>query len=119
MSKAVIELKEVFREVMLQVFECEDKLVLELSEPKVKEAVRKAFEELRLQLTRVYVKRLKEKRREGLDILIGGLSTILLPSRLIPRPPRNRNRAKAWIEKISSLLEDYNGAIKQLSKREA
>lgn len=114
--RAVDELKEVFRELMLHLFECEDKIVLELSEPGAKEAVRRAFEDLRIQLTKVYVKRLKEKCEGGADELVGELSAIMLPSRLMSKPPKGKDKVKAWIERISSLLESYDEAIKQLRK---
>lgn len=113
-SKVVDELKEVFREVMLHLFECEDKIVLEASDAKVKEAVRRAFEDLRLQLTKMYVRKLRERREGGLEALAKELSLILMPSKLVPRPPKGKDRAKAWMERINELLESYGEVVKQL-----
>ncbi|MEM4699934.1 MAG: hypothetical protein QXT74_03155 [Candidatus Nezhaarchaeales archaeon] len=115
-SKEVSKLKELFREVMLHLFECEDRVILELGDAKVKEAVRKAFEDLRLQLTKTYAKRLKERHEEWLKATLREPSLILMPSKLVPRPLRGGDRARAWVERIGELLENYDEAVKQLRK---
>ena len=117
MSEAIDEVKEVFREVMLHVLECEDELVLELKDPKLKEAVRRHFENLRSQLAKVYVRKLREGYERELKAFSERLDVAFLPSKLIPKPPRNRDRAKTWIERLSGILENYEEAIKQLKKR--
>jgi len=113
MSEAVDEVKEVFREVLLHVLECEDELVLELREPLLREAVRKRFEDLRSQLTKVYVKSLRRRRERELEAFMERLDMVLLPSKLIPKPSGDKDRAKAWVERLSALLENYEGAVRR------
>jgi Asp-tRNA(Asn)/Glu-tRNA(Gln) amidotransferase A subunit family amidase len=113
MSEAVEEVKEVFREVLLHVLECEDELALELREPLLKETVRKHFENLRSHLTKVYVKSLRRRRERELKAFMGRLDMFLLPSRLIPKPSGGKDKAKAWIERLSALLDSYEEAVRR------
>ncbi len=117
MSEAIAEVKEVFREIMLHVLECEDELILELNDPGLKEAVRKHFENLRSQLAKVYVRKLREEYEKEMKAFSERLDVAFLPSKLIPRPPRSRDRARTWIERLNSILENYEEAIRQLRKK--
>jgi len=102
---------------MLSILTCEDEIILELREPRLKEVVRKNFEKLRSQLAKVYVKKLREGYERELKAFSERLDLEFMPSRLIPKPPRGRDKAKTWIEQINHILENYEGSLRELKKR--
>jgi len=117
MSEAINEVKSVFREIMLHILECEDEIILEIREPRLKEVVRRHFENLRTQLSKVYVRKLRERYEREVEALTKRLDVAFMPSKLIAKPPRGSDKAKTWMERLSDILDDYEGALKQLKKR--
>lgn len=117
MSEAIDEVKEVFREITLHILECEDELVLELREPRFKEVVRRHFENLRTQLSKVYVRKLRESYEREVKAFSQRLDVAFMPSKLIPRPPKGRDKAKTWMKRLDDILDNYEEALKQLKKK--
>jgi len=118
-TDVVDELKETFREIMLHVLTCEDEIILRVADPKAKQFIRESFERLRSSLARVYVKRLRKGYEREFRMFTERLELEFLPSKLIPKPSRKQDPLKAWIDRISRLLENYEGELKELKKKRA
>jgi len=106
---SVDHIKEMMREIMLSIMQCEDELLASFTSNEQRAAIARSFEDLRERVTMVYVRTLRRGRQ--------GAFYEYLPSIFRPKISDYDDKVKRWMKHLDSLLERYSEVVKRFREQ--